>query len=155
MLDFINKDVYGFDEDGKKWAQESYDKLSKHMGEFVMLNEYPITETSFDTIHKFPENIGIIINENNGSTTEQFLLAAKQSKKVKLFGTTTTGVLDISNMYFVKSPCEEIELGYSLSKSMRIPEMTIDNKGIQPDYYIDKEIPKYEWIKFVSEILND
>ncbi|APZ48169.1 peptidase S41 [Polaribacter reichenbachii] len=155
MLDFINKEEYGFDEEGKKWAQESYDKLSKHIGEFVMLNEYPITKETFDTIHKFPKNIGIIINENNGSTTEQFLLAAKQSKKVKLFGTTTTGVLDISNMYFVKSPCEEFELGYSLSKSMRIPEMTIDDKGIQPDYYIDKEIPKYEWIKFVSEILNE
>jgi len=155
MLDFINKDEYGFDEEGKKWAQESYDKLSKHIGEFVMLNEDPITETTFDTIHQFPKNIGIIINESNGSTTEQFLLAAKQSKKVKLFGTTTTGVLDISNMYFVKSPCEEFELGYSLSKSMRIPEMTIDDKGIQPDYYIDKEIPKYEWIKYVTDILNE
>jgi hypothetical protein len=58
-------------------------------------------------------------------------------------------------MYFVKSPCEEFELGYSLSKSMRIPEMTIDDKGIQPDYYIDKDIPKYEWIKYVTEILNE
>ena len=154
MLDFINKDEYGFDEKGKKWAQESYDKLSKKLGEFVLLNESPVTETNYDTVHEYPKNIGIIINENNGSTTEQFLLAAKQSKKVKLFGTTTTGVLDISNMYFVKSPCEEFELGYSLSKSRRIPEMTIDDKGIQPDYYIDKEIPKYEWIKFVIERLN-
>lgn len=155
MLDFINKEEYGFDEEGKKWAQKSYDKLSKQMGEFVMLNEFPITISTYDTIYEFPKNIGIIINENNGSTTEQFLLAAKQSKKVKLFGTTTIGVLDISNMYFVKSPCNEFELGYSLSKSMRIPEMTIDDKGIQPDYYIDKEIPKYEWIKYVSEVLDE
>ena len=155
MLDFIQKEEYGFDEEDKKWAQESYDKLSEQIGEFVMLNEHPITETVLDTIHKYPENIGILIHENNGSTTEQFLLAAKQSKKVKLFGTTTAGVLDISNMYFVKSPCEEFELGYSLTKSMRIPEMTIDDKGIQPDYYIDKEIPKYEWIKHVTEILNE
>lgn len=154
LLNILNG-LYGkISDEDRKWVQESYYKLSKHIGEFVMLNEYPITETTFDTIHKFPKNIGIIINENNGSTTEQFLLAAKQSKKVKLFGTTTTGVLDISNMYFVKSPCEEFELGYSLSKSMRIPEMTIDDKGIQPDYYIDKEIPKYEWVKFVIEILN-
>lgn len=155
MLDFINKDEYGFDEGGKKWAQESYDKLSKHIGEFVMLNQYPVTITSYDTVYTYPQNIGIVINENNGSTTEQFLLAAKQSKKVKLFGTTTVGVLDISNMYFVKSPCKEFELGYSLSKSMRIPEMTIDDKGIQPDYYIDKGIPKYEWIKYVTGILNE
>ena len=154
MLDFINNDEYGFDEKGKKWAKESYDKLSKHIGEFVMLKESPVTETTFDTIHQYPKNIGIIINENNGSTTEQFLLAAKQSKKVKLFGTTTAGVLDISNMYFVNSPCNEFKLGYCLSKSMRIPEMTIDDKGIQPDYYIDKGIQKFEWVNYVSEILN-
>ena len=155
MLDIINKDLYGLDEEGKKWAQKSYDTLSNHIGEFVNLDEYPVSVTTFDTVLEYPKNIGIIVNEGNGSTTEQFLLAAKQSKKVKLFGTTTTGVLDISNMYFVKSPCKDYELGYSLSKSMRIPEMTIDDKGIQPDFYIDKEIPKYEWIKFVTEILNE
>lgn len=155
MLDFINNDDFGFDKEGKKWAQKSYDKLSKHIGEFVMLNEHPITEETFDTVHEFPKNVGIIINENNGSTTEQFLLAAKQSKKVKLFGTTTTGVLDISNMYFVPSPCEEFNLGYCLSKSMRIPHMTIDDKGIQPDYYINNQIPKYKWVDFVTDILNE
>lgn len=154
MLDFINDDDYGFDEEDKQWAQESYDKLSEQLGEFVMLNENRVSIDSFDTVHEFPRNIGIIINENNGSTTEQFLLAAKQSKKVKLFGTTTAGVLDISNMYFVASPCNEFELGYCLSKSMRIPEMTIDEKGIAPDYYIDRDIPKYHWIDFVTQILN-
>ena len=64
------------------------------------------------------------------------------------------GVLDISNMYFVTSPCEDMELGYSLSRSMRIPEMTIDDKGIQPDYYIDKSIPKYKWLDIVRNSLS-
>jgi len=155
MLDFINKEEYAFDEEGKKWAQESYDKLSKRIGEFVMLKEYPISTITYDTIYPYPENIGIIIHEYNGSTTEQFLLAAKQSKKVKLFGTTTTGALDISNMYYVDSPCKELRLAYGLSKSMRIPDMTIDEKGIQPDYYLHKDIPKHEWMKYVTEMLNE
>lgn len=154
MLDFINDPYYEFSEEGKKWAQESYDKLSARIGEFVNLDSTIVEIETYDTVYQYPQNIGIIIHENNGSTTEQFLLAAKQSKKVKLFGTTTQGVLDISNMYFVESPCAEFELGYSLSRSMRIPEMTIDDKGIQPDYYIDKHIPKYEWIEFVNEVLN-
>ncbi|NQX96814.1 MAG: peptidase S41, partial [Flavobacteriales bacterium] len=155
MLDFINNPKWGFDAEEKKWAKESYDKLNKQIGSFVNLDSTIVNITTYDTVYPLPKNIGIIINENNGSTAEQFLLAAKQSRKVKLFGTTTTGVLDISNMYFVKSPCEEFELGYSLSRSMRIPEMTIDNKGIQPDYYIDKSIPKYEWIDFVAKLLNE
>ncbi len=154
MLDFINNPKWGLTEKEKKWAKESYDRLNKQIGSFVNLDGTDVIIHTYDTIHSFPKNVGIIINENNGSTAEQFLLATKQSKKVKLFGTTTAGVLDISNMHFVKSPSGEFELGYCLSKSFRIPEMAIDDKGIQPDYYIDKSIPKYEWIEFVTKSLN-
>ncbi len=155
MLDFINNPEYEFDDEEKKWAQESYDKLNMKLGEFVNLRDGIVSEKKLDSIALFPKNVGILINENCGSTTEQFLLAAKQSKKVKLFGTTTAGVLDISNMYFVESPCKEFTLGYCLSRSMRIPEMTIDEKGIQPDFYIDKSIPHYDWIDYVSKVLNE
>lgn len=155
MLDFISDPSYGFNDEEKKWAQESYDKLSKRIGEFVNIDSNDVEITTFDTVYNYPKNIGIIINENVGSSGEQFLLMAKQSKKVKLFGTTTMGVLDISNMYFVKSPCENFELGYSLTRSMRIPDMTVDNIGIQPDYYMDKNIPKYEWVDFVIKTLKE
>jgi hypothetical protein len=154
MLDFINKPEYGFDDEDKKWAKNTYDKLESKLGLFVNLNEHIVSENKMDTIYPFPQNVGVIINEANGSTAEQFLLEAKQSKKVKLFGVTTFGVLDISNMYFVESPCKEFQLGYSLSRSMRIPDFTIDEKGIQPDYYLDKSIPQYEWTEYVSKILN-
>lgn len=154
MLDFINNPEYEFDEEGKKWAKESYDKLESRLGQFVNLDTAIVSIGKLDTIYPYPLNIGIIINEANGSTAEQFLLEAKQSKKVKLFGVTTFGVLDISNMYFVESPCKEFQLGYSLSRSMRIPDFTIDEKGIQPDYYLDKSIPQYEWTDFVNKILN-
>ena len=155
MLDFINDPKWGFDEEEKEWAQDSYDILVKQIGEFVNIDSVDVNITTFDTVFSYPKNVGIIINEYVGSSGEEFLYIAKQSKKVKLFGTTTMGVLDISNMYSVKSPCEKFELGYSLSRSMRIPELIIDNIGFQPDYYIDQSIPKYEWIEFVSNILKD
>ncbi|WP_160137775.1 hypothetical protein [Chryseobacterium sp. c4a] len=47
-----------------------------------------------------------------------------------------------------------IKLGYSLSKSFRIPDMAIDGKGIQPDYFIDQTIPDHQWIDYVNEVLN-
>jgi hypothetical protein len=142
-------------EEDKKWAKDALEILNQHSGEFVNLDSTTVTITTYDTIYLYPKNIGIIINEGNASTTEQFLLAAKQSKKVKLFGTTTFGALDISNMYFVNSPCNDLKLGYCLSRSMRIPDMSIDDKGIQPDYFIDKTIPKYKWIDFVYRTLNE
>ncbi|MHA7831681.1 MAG: S41 family peptidase [Flagellimonas sp.] len=155
MLDFIHNPDYGFNEEEKIWAQAAYDQLEGQLGSFVDLDSTIVDITKYDSVQSYPKNVGIMINENNGSTSEQFLLAAKQSKKVKLFGKTTAGILDISNMYFVKSPCGELELGYCLSRSMRIPEMTIDDKGIQPDYYMDKTIPVYQWIDFVAESLKE
>ncbi|MDN3693207.1 S41 family peptidase [Chryseobacterium tructae] len=151
---YENYEKYGISQEDREFLKKSYDILNAKLGQFVTLQDGPVGITKFDTIYPYPKNVGIIINKGNGSTAEEFLLAAKQSKKVKLFGTTTAGVLDISNMYFVNSPCNEIKLGYSLSKSFRIPDMAIDEKGIQPDYFIDKTIPDHQWIDYVNEVLN-
>ncbi len=142
-------------EDERAWAKNAYEILSEHLGEFVSLGDNEIGIRELDTVYQYPSKVGIMINEENASTTEQFLLAAKQSKKVKLFGVTTAGILDISNMYRQVSPCEDFELWYSLSKSNRIPDMAIDGKGIQPDYYIDSSIPPYGWIDFVQQTLEE
>lgn len=160
MLKFYeNYKKYGFSEEQREDFKYAYDILEKNLGKFVMLqgggDGKIVSEQKLDKVLPFPKNVGIIINNGNGSTTEQFLLAAKQSKKVKLFGTTTMGVLDISNLNFVDSPCKKFKLGYSISKSLRIPDMAIDEKGIMPDYYIDKSIPEHKWVSFVSEILNE
>ncbi|HIP48447.1 MAG TPA: peptidase S41 [Lutibacter sp.] len=136
-----------------EWAKESIEKINNNIGKFVNLDS-EIDINTRDEIFPFPKNVAILINENCGSTTEQFLLAAKQSKKVKLFGITTAGALDISNLNSIKSLCNEFELVYGTSKSIRIPEMIIDDKGIQPDYYFDKSIKPYEWIDKTIEILN-
>lgn len=152
MVDIINEPDWS-DED-KKWAKESLYKLNKYVGEFVNLSDSNVSIDTLKSIYSNPKNIAILINGNCGSATEEFLLEAKQSKKVKLMGTTTSGTLDISNMYYVTSPSKEFELWYGLSKSYRIPEMTIDGKGIQPDYYFYKTIKPYEWIDKTIEILN-
>jgi len=135
-VEFINDPEWS-DED-KKQEKVILNKLNKRIGEFVDIDESIITIDTLKEVYTNPKNVAILVNGNCASTTEEFLLEAKQSKKVKLVGTTTEGVLDISNMYYVTSPCEEFELLYSLSKSYRIPAMTIDGKGIQPDYYFDK-----------------
>jgi C-terminal processing protease CtpA/Prc len=105
-------------------------------------------------VYPYPENIAIIINDGCGSTTEQFLLAARQSKKVKFYGTTTKGVLDFSNMKSVNSPCQHYRLNFCVTKSLRIPENAIDGKGIEPDYYLDKNIDPSHWVEFVKNELN-
>jgi len=129
------------------------EKLNANLGKFVVLHDSVYT-THFGKVTSFPQNVAIIINAKNGSTAEQFLLAARQSKKVKLFGTTTMGELDISNMFSITSPDGKYTLWYCISKSLRIPDYTIDNKGISPDFFVDKTIPKNEWLPYVAQIIH-
>jgi Peptidase family S41 len=144
-----------FDAESKKNFAKGKEIVMKHLGEFVNTDSEKFSITTFPKVNEFPKNIAVLINERNGSTAEEFLLAAKQSRKVKLYGTTTFGVLDISNMNFVTSPSGLFELGYSLSRSFRIPKMTIDSKGIIPDFYLDESIPDENWIDYVDKLLNN
>jgi len=142
------------DEGTRKWIKNICDKLQERLGKFVNPFGEDVSVMRQDVVYEYPKKVGIIINEGNASTTEEFLLAAKQSKKVKLFGVTTSGALDVSNLASVESPCKEFILRYCLSRSMRIPGMTIDDIGLQPDFYLDKTIPQHKWVEFVNDILN-
>ncbi len=152
MIDYINNDDWTYED--KEWAKKGLVKLNNHIGEFVNLEDNIIRIDTLETILPYPKRVAVLVNKRCVSATEQFVLIAKQSKKVKIFGETTGGALDISNMYSVNSPCGEYTLWYGLTKSYRIPDMTIDGIGIQPDFYFDKTIKPYEWIKRTEEILN-
>ncbi|RBL90056.1 S41 family peptidase [Chitinophaga flava] len=152
MLDLSNN--LEFDEASRKKFKEYYEKLEQSLGKFVSLSDRKVDIEKRDSVYTYPQQVGILINERNGSTTEQFLLAAKQSKKVKLFGVTTFGMLDISNVHTLAFPCAKFELYYGLSKSYRIPGMAVDDIGLQPDYYIDGTIERNGWIKLTNEVLN-
>src|SRR5690606_6961505 len=154
MLNLINPE-YGFDEKTRKILRIAYERLNKNIGNFVNIEDSIINYIKYDTIYSYPKNVGVIINNQNASSAEQFLLDIKQSKKVKLFGTTTFGALDMANMHFVLSPSNEFYLGYCLSKSLRLPDFSRDDNSIQADYYIDKSISPYDWIEFVNEKLNE
>lgn len=151
-----NLSIPNLSEKSKKSVNAALTILNDNLGKFVDLSGgNKVYVQKMDSVMPFPKQVAIIANENNGSTDEQFLLAAKQSKKVKVFGTTTFGVLDISNMYFVKSPDAQFQLGYCLSKSYRIPGMEIDGVGLQPDYFIDNSIPNELWLKYVVSVMED
>jgi len=138
----------------REWAARSLEKLRRHPGEFVSLNDKPFTEIRLDTVLPRPRKVVVLINERCASSTEQFLLAAKQSFKVKLAGKPTAGALDISNLNWTVSPCGDYLLLYGLSKSLRLPGMSVDGIGIQPDFYLGEELPPYQWIDEVREMLE-
>ena len=91
---------------------------------------------TFPTVLAKPSRIGIIIDGECASTTEQFLLEARQSSKVVLFGETTAGILDYANVRTFNLASGKVFLGMPTTRSRRLPKDPVDNVGISPNVVI-------------------
>jgi hypothetical protein len=129
-------------------------KMRQNIGSFITLDNSKVSIDSSYIPSVFPQKVAIICNQNNGSTDESFLLKAKQSSKVKVFGRPTAGILDISNIRIVEFPNGRFQLTYSMTASLALPAFSIDGVGIQPDYFIDDTIQEEDWIYFVQSTIE-
>lgn len=130
-------------------------KLEKGKGTFVNLNKKELFTRTLKAVLDNPKRVYIIINEENASTTEQFLLNAKQSTKCKLYGQTTFGAIDVSNVLYDKTPDDNFYLSWTLSNTLRPAEQKIDDIGISPDVFINDSIPNDQWIEFVKNAIEN
>lgn len=83
--DALNKGEIRDGEEGIRWTKALLVEMKKNIGGFVVhpfFTEIKDVAPSKDSIYKYPKRVGIIINEGNASSAEQFLLSAKNSKKV-------------------------------------------------------------------------
>jgi C-terminal processing protease CtpA/Prc len=111
--------------------------MMKNPGQFVNpLGKDTFTNT-LDSTYTYPKKIGILTNRGTMSSAESFLLIAKQSKKVTLFGENSGGTLDYANTQYFDIPCDDYSLAIAISRSKRLPENPIDNIGIPPDVKIN------------------
>jgi len=125
-------------EEGITWAKTLLEEMKKNKGKFVIHPLMGSDKTIInDTVYKYPSRVGIIINEGNASSAEQFLLEARMSSKTVLFGNcNTAGVLDYSNAISENLPSGKFRLIFPMTRSRRLPENPIDNIGITPDVII-------------------
>lgn len=101
---------------------------------------------SLPDIWPAPAKVAIVINRGCGSSTEEFLLIARQSKKVVFAGEHSKGVLDYSNIVPKDFYCPAFTLYYSTTRSRRIDVgLGIDNLGIQPNIPLD--LSKNNWLE--------
>lgn len=99
-----------------------------------------------------PKKVVVLINRRCASTTEQFLLYARQSSKVILMGENTQGTLDYSNMREASFSCLPYVLHYSTTRSRRLNTADrIDNIGIKPQVYLKKDSG---WVDEVIKLLE-
>lgn len=118
-------------------------QMEQNIGKFVSTGADGIT--TMDRIEPYPKKVVVLMDEGCASSAEQFLLIARQSKKVTLMGTHSAGILDYANVRTsAPSPCRDIGLYFATTRSRRIDMgQGIDNRGIRPDIVLTK---KKDWI---------
>lgn len=149
-------------EEGIRWTKTLITEMKKNTGGFVIHPMMPIDKiVTKDTVYAYPKRVGIIINQGNASSAEQFILTAKKSSKVTLFGNeNTAGVLDYSNTMNENLPSKKYELIFPISRSRRLPENPIDYVGIAPDIMIPYPATEQlfdrldQWAYFVQNYLE-
>jgi hypothetical protein len=116
------------------------------------VNFAPDNTDTLPTVWPMPAKVAIVINHGCGSTTEEFLLVARQSSKVVMAGEPSRGVLDYSNVVESNFYHPDFELHYSTTRSRRIDVgLGIDNVGIQPDIPLD--LSNNNWLNKLLEKL--
>jgi hypothetical protein len=142
-----NKDI---PEEQRKWIQERVTLMENNKGKLVNISPDSI-DSSFSPM-PYPKKVGILMDRASASTTEQFLLMAKQSKKVILLGENSQGTLDYSNMRSIPFSCFPYVLYYATTRSRRIDVgQGIDNDGIKPNHYLKKDS---DWVQEAIKILG-
>jgi hypothetical protein len=119
----------------KEYLDNLSKRVHKHDGTQRALVKYANDYTdTLPTVWPSPAKIAIVIDGGCGSSTEEFLLFARQSKKTIMAGEHSMGVLDYSNVVPRNFSDPAFTLHYPTSRSRRIDAgLAIDNKGIQPD----------------------
>jgi hypothetical protein len=103
-------------------------------------------------VKPFPKRVALLI-QGAGSSGEQFILEAMQSRKVTMFGKgPTAGVLDFANVRSFPLPSGRFEVGNPTSRSLRLPNFPVDPNGIAPDVQIREDVK--DEIEFVQKWLE-
>lgn len=125
-------------------------KMEKHKGQFVSIVDDDTTV--LEKVMPNPKQVVILIDSKCASSTEQFLLAAAQSKKVTLMGQNTRGVLDYANMRDVAYPCSPFTLSYATTRSRRLDTgKGVDLIGIKPNVFLQTN---EDWITRAIQYLR-
>lgn len=120
--------------------------LRAHLGTIYEL--WPGDTIRRDTVLPYPKAVSILQNHWSVSAAELFILDARQSHKVKLYGENTLGAVDYTDAAAVPMPCPIFQVFYPTSRSNRVPGTRIDLIGIRPDVRIKE---KDDWIKVVCD----
>jgi len=110
--------------------------MAAHPGAYIQPEARPFSAYVAPVVRPSPRHIAVLI-DGAASTGEQFILDARQSRKVTLFGYgNSAGILDYANVVAMTSPSGRVHLQWATSRSLRLPDDPVDPNGVAPDIVI-------------------
>jgi hypothetical protein len=140
------------DEEGREMARRWISLFEGNIGKFINPDTSDISISEIAIAEHSPKHIAILVNKRTASSGEAFVLAAKQSKKVKILGVPTYGAIDYGSASLFEFGCPDYQLIMPTWRAGRLPDYPLDNIGIQPDIYLDKSVE--DWVRFTVEYLE-
>lgn len=135
---FMEQQIIHADNSQKAWIKSFTQRMKENPGKFVARTNDQLFQ--YNTVLPYPRKIGILINSGCASSAEEFLLYARESEKVTLFGQPTSGTLDYSNVRKVeKCPSPSFSFYYPLTRSNRLPNYSVDKEKIKPTVYLTND----------------
>lgn len=128
--------------------QKSIEKMESNVGKWM----YSAGDTIvFNSVLQQPFFVAFLIDSGCASSSEILILKAKQSSKVKLFGTYTNGTIDYGDvLYWDDLPHHSFNLRIATARWNWIDTTgPIDITGIKPDVVINQK--EKDWISYVMK----
>lgn len=153
------------EEYGKETEYEEMCEFAKEM-EASKEQFLPLTprkfELVYDSISPLPHRAALIIDRNVASSGEQMVLELRAcSGRTAVYGAENTmGCLDYSNARNVNLPVCGNTIYVPMTRSCRLPDWSVDEKGIAPDVHIPLPPPDEltdevdEWVRWVARQLE-
>jgi hypothetical protein len=107
---------------------------------FVQETSRGFSITRMDQLGAAPRRVAVLI-DGAASAAENFILAARQSRKVLLMGqANSAGVIDFAEVVSMPAPSERFRLAWATTRSLRLPHDPVDALGgIAPDIRIPSD----------------
>jgi len=86
----------------------------------------------FARIQPNPRQVAVLVSEKTASSGEIFVMDARQSRKVTVFGTPTAGVVDYGDGFWHALGCG-VQALIPTRRSAYLNRVSYDNKGLRPD----------------------
>ncbi len=130
-----------------------YKKFIEHNDTLMFFSNEKYYTYAPDTVYSHPKKVAILTGRGTGSSGETFVLKAKQSPRVVVYGQNTRGMIDGFGGTYKKLSCYTARFPNGV-RSFDVEAKPIDPYGIAPHVYLDPSVNVLDFALKHMQLMN-